>query len=670
MSIKKFIILIGIILFSFCMICCKEQSSDDFITTQGSDFILHDKPFTFTGTNNYYMHYKDDQMIDDVIMQAKNMDLKVIRIWAFMDGVEGSAKGNNAFMQVTPGKYDLIPSGAVDCFERLDYTLKRAKEEELYVVLVLTNNWDAFGGMSQYVSWSDTAINHDDFYTDEQTKNFYKSYIHHLINRENIYTGVTYKNDPTIFSWELANEPRCESDPSGKTLVEWTDEMSRYVKSLDPNHLVALGDEGFFSFKNQENDWAYNGSTGVDWERLIKLEDLDYGTFHLYPEHWGESFTDDIESSTVKWIEDHARIAKNSNKPVVLEEYGIQKNSQYNRDYMYRLWTDAVEKNEVNGSMFWILTGVDTSEQADEQGMYPDYDGFRVLNDDSITKEILVNHALSMSGQKVEEKSAVFIQSPSVGEKISGVYAFKAKVINNKKIVKNISLNITGIDEPLKCSNKGVLVLETYNYKLDGEVTFQVVVEFEDGSIATSEVVAEVSNRKTEPYIIRSFTFDNSLEGFEQEASSQALFGERGTIHTNILGNGAVMIDTEWSGISDWQELRIVNRNIPEIKDTIRIEYDLYYQIDSDIQSGGVRPYAVGNPGWVKLGLDENNMNLKEMDIVTINGLTYAVQHVDIPVSNVSACNELYIGIVGSLMVYDGPIYLDNLVLHSERYID
>ena len=37
-------------------------------------------------------------------------------------------------------------------------------------------------------------------------------YIKTLLNHENVYTGVKYKDDPTIFSWELANEPRCESD--------------------------------------------------------------------------------------------------------------------------------------------------------------------------------------------------------------------------------------------------------------------------------------------------------------------------------------------------------------------------------------------------------------------------------------------------------------------------
>lgn len=39
-----------------------------------------------------------------------------------------------------------------------------------------------------------------------------------VLDRVNSLTNITYKDDPTIFAWELMNEPRCESDPTGNKL--------------------------------------------------------------------------------------------------------------------------------------------------------------------------------------------------------------------------------------------------------------------------------------------------------------------------------------------------------------------------------------------------------------------------------------------------------------------
>jgi len=45
------------------------------------------------------------------------------------------------------------------------------------------------------------------FYTDSRVKQAYRNYVYMLLNRINTYTGVQYKNDATIFSFELMVRP-------------------------------------------------------------------------------------------------------------------------------------------------------------------------------------------------------------------------------------------------------------------------------------------------------------------------------------------------------------------------------------------------------------------------------------------------------------------------------
>ena len=45
-----------------------------------------------------------------------------------------------------------------------------------------------------------------------QAFSIYKAYVKKMATRVNTFTGVMYKNDPTIFAWDLLNEPRYPAD--------------------------------------------------------------------------------------------------------------------------------------------------------------------------------------------------------------------------------------------------------------------------------------------------------------------------------------------------------------------------------------------------------------------------------------------------------------------------
>jgi mannan endo-1,4-beta-mannosidase len=93
----------------------------------------------------------------------------------------------------------------------------------------------------------------------------------------------------TTFAWELMNEPECQADPSGDTLQEWIVEMAAYVKSLDQNHLLTVGTEGFYAKSNGKlkiNPNSYASTLGTDFIRNHMAPGIDFATAHAYPDTW------------------------------------------------------------------------------------------------------------------------------------------------------------------------------------------------------------------------------------------------------------------------------------------------------------------------------------------------------------------------------------------------
>jgi len=341
-------------------------SSSLFITTKGVDFYLNNQIYYFSGTNQYYLFYKSQKMVDEVIEAAANMNLNSIRTWGFCDGV---SKDGYSF-QPSPRVYDEAT------FKKMDYIIYKASKHNIKLVIPFVNNWDDMGGMLQYAKWAGTS-NHDDFYVHPWIRQVYKDYIQYFLNRTNSITGIVYKNDPTILMWELANEPRRQSN-NGVDFQLWVEEMSQFVKSIDSNHLLSIGDEGFFG-DVPNGDWMHNGSQGTDFIKNNQTKTIDVATFHIYPDPWGLN-----EQQAKKWIEDHIVIAKKVlGKPVYMGEFGIQ--NKGTRDRIYSEWYDLSISRGMSGIMFWLLSG-----HQDDGSLYPDFDGFTVYPDSS-TSSIIRN---------------------------------------------------------------------------------------------------------------------------------------------------------------------------------------------------------------------------------------------------------------------------------------
>ncbi|HEX8628219.1 MAG TPA: cellulase family glycosylhydrolase, partial [Catenuloplanes sp.] len=375
----------------------KPAGNDAFVTRVRDDVKLGGKPFPIAGTNNYYLMYKSKAMVDDVLDDAAAAKFTVLRTWGWLD--IGNQDGTNSVAGIADGVYFQYWDGQRPAYndgpnglQRLDYIIWKAKQNGIRLVIPFTNNWGDFGGMDQYVRWRG-GTHHDDFYTDPTIRQWYKDWIAHVLNRVNPLTGLAYKDDPTIMTWELANEPRCvgsghyprSAGCTTDTLVRWADEMSRHVKSVDRRHLTSVGDEGFFCDDPAATDWTTNCGDGVDTVRLAALPAIDVMSYHLYPDHWSK--TPDWGTD---WIRRHIREADRIGKPSMLGEFGIHDKAM--RNVIYQEWTDEVIKKGGDGFLYWILSGVQ-----DDGSLYPDYDGFTVYCPSPVCQN-LTNAARNLAG--------------------------------------------------------------------------------------------------------------------------------------------------------------------------------------------------------------------------------------------------------------------------------
>lgn len=401
-----------------------------FAYTQGTRFMLDGSPFYYAGTNCYYLTFKSQEAVDSVFKDAEAMGLKVIRVWGNLDvGVKTGttdSEGKPVFTNNNdgPGEKDgiyfqyfdkdlgkpVINEGK-DGLQKLDYALYQAEKHGIKLLITFTNYWDAFGGMGQYVKWAEelgiTGLKKDDFYTNETLKGWYKDYVNGLLNHTNQYTGRKLKDEPSVFAWELANEPRCNTDAQCKDniLYNWAKEMSEYVKSVDPNHMVALGDEGFYNkpygYYNEytTSNYAFYGAEGVDFEKLMTIDTLDFGTPHLYLDQWGMKHTGTGQDDLL-WFKIHGETCAELGKPVILEEFGLTNRTI--RDSEYEQWFEVLEGNvyetvEYAGTNYWMIASYI------DGALYPDYDQYTVYGpegtDTESTRQLIIRHAANMTAK-------------------------------------------------------------------------------------------------------------------------------------------------------------------------------------------------------------------------------------------------------------------------------
>lgn len=318
-----------------------------FVGVRGTKFVLDGKPFTFLGANAAVMHGPSERRFYKATLAAAKTDgLKVVRVWAMGEGPQKAAPWFRSWHLFRAG-----PKGWINTAPRhLDKVLAHARKLGLRVILTLANNWDAYGGIPQYLRWAGLptkgygALNR--FFTDSRTRRWYRQHVLRLVNRRSTVTGIRYGDDPTIMAWELFNESYVT--PAGfaarRKLIR---QMAREIRTHAPEQLVSAGVTGYATLVRR-----------AEWLNVCQLRELDFCDAHLYPE---ESLRLRRPRDLDEIIDDRVQLAQHvAGKPIIFGEFGftpgIIKRKPVRRSQ--RWWVDRflrrVHYNGAAGALIWL----------------------------------------------------------------------------------------------------------------------------------------------------------------------------------------------------------------------------------------------------------------------------------------------------------------------------
>ena len=353
-----------------------------FVQVKNGHFERDGAPYLFMGANFWQgmnlgsvTKGGDRSLLIRELDQMKKIGITNLRVLALSEGPNSEPYRIIPAVQTTPTALN------ESLLVGLDFLLSEMQKRGMTAVVCLSNFWPWSGGFAQWVSWAEgSSIPYPPphpggswsifqeyssrFYTLPKAVKAQQLSVKKIITRVNTITHVPYANDPTILSWELANEPR--GGKYRKEFLSWISTSAKLIKSLDHNHLITTGSEGeTLNAKDAGNNFVEDHS----------VPEVDYATIHIWVENWGVYIPKDAStfSASVQlmknYMADHIEKAKAFKKPVILEEFGMARDarsmdpssSTVNRDSYYEAaFKESIfymKKGSLSGVGFWAWSG-------------------------------------------------------------------------------------------------------------------------------------------------------------------------------------------------------------------------------------------------------------------------------------------------------------------------
>jgi mannan endo-1,4-beta-mannosidase len=321
------------------------QAATGFVTRTGNSLYLNGAPFKLAGANIYWLgltdttppSYPSTTQVDNVLASAYDMHATVIRSHTL-----GIGTGCGACIEPSLNTFN------DQAFNSIDYAIQKAASYHMHLLIPLTDNYHYYhGGKHNFTDWRGLT-NEDDFYTNTTVIQDFKNYISHVLNHVNKYTGVAYKDDPTIMAWETGNE-------IWTAPASWTEMIAQYIKSIAPNQLVADGHQA-------------GSNVDLSTTDLQNEPDADMYTSHFYNACAYGSTTCYSFRTYISRVETSANLAKQYNKVYYVGEYDWTSISGSQTDLQNFVTTFESTTYNIAGDLYWSL--FDNGDSGDQYTMH------------------------------------------------------------------------------------------------------------------------------------------------------------------------------------------------------------------------------------------------------------------------------------------------------------
>ncbi len=342
----------------------------EFVRVRDGRFLIGDRPYYFVGINYWYgmnLAATGPQGRARLVRELdalQKLGVTNLRIMAASEGPASEPQRVQPAVQERPGEYN------EELLRGLDFELAELGKRDMRAVLILNNFFQWTGGFAQYVSWAtgeriplpereghswNEFMDYSSrFYAVEKAEALFDAYVRMLANRRNTVTGKLYKDDPTIMSWQLSNEPRGRLH--SEAYVGWVDRVGKVLRAEAPRQLISLGGEGTLPGAGDSTQFA----------RVSRSPYLDYLTVHLWPQNWSwfdpkraEATFNRSVGRSIAYITENVAIGEAVHKPVVLEEFSLARDSNAfapgtgvsHRDRFLEMVFESVEYAAQRGSV-------------------------------------------------------------------------------------------------------------------------------------------------------------------------------------------------------------------------------------------------------------------------------------------------------------------------------